>query len=92
MLRQQEKHMKKRNAEHLMGPVATVFAAGKTGSWRLERPVVDYNSCIKCGTCERYCPSDIITIDKEAEECVRIGFEYCKDCITMVEEGGGENV
>lgn len=32
MLRQQEKHMKKRNAEHLMGPVATVFAAGKTGS------------------------------------------------------------
>ena len=49
------------------------------------------------------CPSDIITIDKEAEECVRIDFDYCKgcgvcanecpkDCITMVEEGGGENV
>ena len=54
-------------------------------------------------TCERYCPSDIITIDKDAEECVRIDFDYCKgcgvcanecpkDCIAMVEEGGGENV
>ena len=32
MLRQQEKHMKKRNAEHLMGPVATVFAVVETGA------------------------------------------------------------
>lgn len=44
---------------------------------------MDYTSCIKCGTCERYCPSDIITIDKDAEECVRIDFDYCKDAASV---------
>jgi pyruvate ferredoxin oxidoreductase delta subunit len=80
MLRQQEKHMKKRNADNLMGPVATVFAANKTGPWRLERPVVDFDNCIKCGTCEKYCPADVITVNKAAKECVKFNFDYCKGC------------
>ena len=44
------------------GPIATVFGAVNTGSWRQEYPMVDYVACIKCGTCQRYCPVDAITI------------------------------
>jgi len=56
------------------------FVAANTGSWRLERPVVDFANCIKCGICKDYCPCDIITVDKEKEECVTFDFYYCKGC------------
>lgn len=103
MLRQQEKHMKQRNANNLMGPVATVFAAGKTGSWRLERPVVSLDACILCGTCARYCPTEVITLHKESEQKLLIDLDYCKgcgicanecpkQCIAMEEEGAFHNV
>lgn len=72
--------MKKLQAANLYGPVGNVFTANNTGSWRLERPKVDFAACIKCGTCARFCPVDIITIDKEAEACVRMDWEYCKGC------------
>jgi len=31
-------------------------ASGKTGSWRVFRPVVDKEKCNVCGLCEMYCP------------------------------------
>ena len=85
----------------MLGPVAYIYESAYTGSWRLERPVVDFDECIKCGTCQRFCPPDIITIDKDKEECVTFDWDYCKGCgicanecpkkcITMVPEGGEE--
>lgn len=63
----------------ILGPCATVFVAAETGSWRLERPVVDESLCVRCGTCSRYCPTDCITICQNG--CpVRIDWHYCKGC------------
>lgn len=98
MLRQQEKHMKKRNQSNLMGPVATEFVASNTGSWRLERPSVDHEQCTKCGICASFCPAEVITVDKKSTEDLKIDFAYCKgcgicanecpkQCIAMTEEG-----
>lgn len=80
MQEQQEKLTKTPKRCRVLGPVAYVYAAANTGSWRLERPKVNFSECIKCGTCERYCPTDVITIKKDQEECVVIDFNYCKGC------------
>lgn len=99
MQEQQQKHIKEPKSYRFLGPVAKSFVAVKTGSWRLERPEVDFSRCSKCGTCERYCPANIITVYKDNEECVRIDWDYCKGCgicanecpkkcISMVDERG----
>lgn len=49
-------------------------AAGKTGTWRVFRPVVDKEKCNACGLCATYCPD--AAIDHELE--VDLGF--CKGC------------
>lgn len=83
----------------ILGPCATVFTAANTGSWRLERPAVDAEKCVRCGTCSRYCPTDCITIHKEGAEPVEFDWYYCKGCgicmnecpkdaIKFVKEGG----
>jgi len=33
---------------YLLGPVGVTFAAAKTGSWRVERPVQDPEKCSAC--------------------------------------------
>jgi len=66
-------------------------AAGKTGSWRVFRPVVDREKCNECGLCATYCPDGVI------DEELAIDLEFCKGCgicanecpkkaITMVRE------
>lgn len=80
MQKQQEKHTKQSESYNIQGPVATVFAAGNTGSWRLERPEVNFEECIKCGICSNVCPVDIVEIRKDEEECVVFDFDYCKGC------------
>ena len=80
MLKQQEKLIKKPKSCNVYGPVATIFDSSNTGSWRLVRPVVNYEHCKKCGICEKFCPLNIITIYKDREECVFIDFDYCKGC------------
>ena len=72
--------MKPQSTDNLYGPVALIYTAANTGSWRLERPVVDYETCVACGTCQKFCPADIITIDKEKTEKVSMNWEYCKGC------------
>ncbi len=73
-----------------------IGAAGKTGLWRLERPVVDTSKCTRCFQCEIYCPANVIRVDKE--KGAMINYDYCKGCgicanvcpakaITMVKEG-----
>jgi 2-oxoacid:acceptor oxidoreductase delta subunit (pyruvate/2-ketoisovalerate family) len=79
-MHQQEKHTKETKSCRVFGPVATKFGSSNTGSWRIEKPVVNYEKCIKCGTCERYCPANVVEVHKDQEECVIINYYYCKGC------------
>ena len=68
----------------------------KTGDWRSQKPVFDFEKCIKCGLCYIYCPEGCI--GQNAEGYFEADMYYCKGCgicakecpkevITMVEEG-----
>ena len=54
-------------------------SAGKTGNWRVYRPVVHHEDCIFCLQCYMYCPEGVISIDEEAKR-VSMDYEYCKGC------------
>ncbi|HEC89451.1 MAG: ferredoxin [Thermoplasmata archaeon] len=69
---------------------------GKTGTWRVFKPILDQNKCVKCLQCWIYCPE--ATIIRKEDNSVEIDYEYCKGCgvcanvcptkaITMVREG-----
>lgn len=73
-------HMRKAVRCKLLGPCASVYTAANTGSWRLAYPAVDFAACKKCGICARYCPCDVIRLDREASACVQIDWDYCKGC------------
>ncbi len=79
--------------------------AGKTGSWRVECPVINPGKCIPaktgkeaCFLCWLYCPDGVISRSIPPA----IDLEYCKGCgicaeecpagaIQMVEESGRED-
>jgi pyruvate ferredoxin oxidoreductase delta subunit len=52
----------------------TEGAAGKTGSWRVFRPVVDREKCNECGLCATYCPDAAIDTD------LNVDLVFCKGC------------
>lgn len=92
--------MKASKTRKILGPIASEFTAMNTGSWRLERPVVDMDTCIVCGTCQRNCPADVIVVSKDPKG-VAIDMNYCKgcgicsevcpkNCIAMQAEKGGK--
>lgn len=74
--------------------------AGKTGSWRIARPVIDPQTCTPgkrnapaCYICWLYCPDGVISRGVPP----KIDYNYCKGCgicaqecptkaITMVDE------
>jgi 2-oxoacid:acceptor oxidoreductase delta subunit (pyruvate/2-ketoisovalerate family) len=87
MQKQQEKQAQEFKKTNVFGPVATEFTSADTGSWRLERPVVRFEDCIKCGTCEMFCPANVMTVYKDGREaCVEIDYDYCKGCGICVNE------
>jgi len=64
-------------------PIATQYSPLKTGDWRAERPVVDRDKCVKCGTCWLYCPTQCIV---EKRTHFEIGLEICKGCGICAQE------
>jgi len=75
-----------------------VGVAGKTGSWRVMRPVYDDSKCIKCRLCWLYCPENVIDVNEGGGPFIKINYDYCKGCgicasvcpknaITMIPEG-----
>ena len=99
MQKQREKLLREQEKCNLLGPVAATFTSANTGSWRLERPAVNFDICVKCGTCARYCPAGIIVVDTTVKEGVYFDWNYCKgcgicanecpkQCISMIPEGG----
>ncbi|MCK5140679.1 MAG: 4Fe-4S binding protein [Candidatus Heimdallarchaeota archaeon] len=73
-------------------------AAGRTGDWRTQKPVVDPELCIKCNICWKFCPDNAIyRADRDKDKIIKFDYEYCKGCgicanecpskaITMVSE------
>lgn len=63
--------------------------AGRTGSWRVERPIIDYARCTpakrrkdSCYLCWLYCPDGVISKELEPQ----IDLEYCKGCGICAQE------
>ncbi len=67
----------------------------QTGYWRSQKPIYDFDRCIKCGICQMYCPEGCI--GQNPEGYFEADMFYCKGCgicvgecwtkvITMVEE------
>ncbi|HPC46746.1 MAG TPA: 4Fe-4S binding protein [Deltaproteobacteria bacterium] len=62
---------------------------GRTGSWRVVRPVIDTNTCTparrktpSCFICWLYCPDAVISRTVPPS----IDYEYCKGCGICAEE------
>lgn len=79
MAMQQDMHTSTPGKRRVLGPCSHIFAASNTGSWRLIRPKADNETCIRCGICERYCPTACITVDKE-KKVLEFDWDYCKGC------------
>ncbi|MEM2110953.1 MAG: 4Fe-4S binding protein [Candidatus Bathyarchaeia archaeon] len=54
----------------------------KTGSWRVLKPVINQEKCVKCGTCWLYCPEGAIL----RGQVFTINYDYCKGCGICAEE------
>lgn len=49
-----------------------------TGDWRINRPLLDEETCIKCGICFLYCP--VNSIRRREDGSYYICYDYCKGC------------
>ena len=70
-------------------------AAGKTGLWRVFKPIINKDKCTKCFMCWLVCPEEAIKEGRDGFP--EIDYTYCKGCgvcsnncpvgaISMVEE------
>ncbi|MCK4896460.1 MAG: 4Fe-4S binding protein [Candidatus Heimdallarchaeota archaeon] len=56
-------------------------AAGRTGDWRTQKPVVDPELCILCNICWKFCPDNAIyRADRDKDQIIKFDYEYCKGC------------
>ena len=55
-----------------------VGAMGKTGTWRIFKPIIDKEKCIKCYRCWIFCPENTIRIERDGT--IAIDYDYCKGC------------
>jgi len=61
----------------------------KTGPWRTQKPVTDYNVCISCATCAKICPEACIEMKQHADfpkPKPVTDYDYCKGCALCVHE------
>lgn len=49
----------------------------KTGSWRVQRPIINSGKCVKCLICWVYCPESSIKWDGIS---LSIDYNFCKGC------------
>jgi len=53
-------------------------AMGKTGTWRIFRPILNKDKCVKCLRCWIFCPEGAII--RKDDDSVEIDYDYCKGC------------
>ncbi|AVB76711.1 pyruvate synthase subunit PorD [Methanococcus maripaludis] len=58
-------------------------AKNKTGSWRVFKPVLDQDKCVKCENCYIFCPEGCI---QEKDGKFEIDYDYCKGCLICEKE------
>ena len=61
----------------------------KTGPWRTQKPVTDYNVCISCATCSKICPEaciEMTPMEKFPKPKPVTDYDYCKGCALCVHE------
>ena len=51
----------------------------RTGSWRLERPIIDPNICTRCRLCLVLCPDGTMALDDDGYPV--IDYDHCKGCM-----------
>ncbi len=55
----------------------------RTGSWRTQRPVIDYDQCHRCWwVCGGFCPDSAISLNDEGFPV--IDYDHCKGCMICV--------
>ena len=61
-------------------PISTprIGAVGKTGKWRIFKPIIKQDKCVKCLQCWLYCPDAAIIRDEN--DNVTVNYDYCKGC------------
>lgn len=75
-----------------MFPITNVGTAEhKTDSWRIQKPEIKYDSCIRCMICWKFCPDNAIDVSSGESygypneriaklEAPVINYDYCKGC------------
>lgn len=56
----------------------------KTGDWRSQKPIFDFDKCTKCGLCQVYCPEGCIV--QNDEDYFVADMFYCKGCGICAQE------
>ncbi len=56
----------------------------RTGDWRSQRPIYDFDRCIKCGLCQIFCPEGCVL--KNAQGYFEADLYYCKGCAICARE------
>lgn len=69
--------------------VPVIYATGNsparhTGSWRVFRPVIDLETCTRCGICFALCPDGAISLDAQGYPI--IDYDNCKGCMICYQE------
>jgi len=79
----------------------TEGVSGKTGTWRVTKPIFNNEKCVKCMLCWLYCPENVIDINEGGGPYITINYDYCKGCgicvdvcptdaLKLIPEGGEE--
>jgi 2-oxoacid:acceptor oxidoreductase delta subunit (pyruvate/2-ketoisovalerate family) len=53
------------------------------GSWRIFRPIIDKNKCIRCRQCWISCPESAMKLDDK--DFPRIDYRVCKGCLVCAD-------
>ncbi|MEM0118452.1 MAG: 2-oxoacid:acceptor oxidoreductase family protein [Conexivisphaerales archaeon] len=59
-------------------------SVSRTGSWRIFKPVVDYEKCTACTVCYAYCPESALTLRQDGKPV--IDYDNCKGCLICYRE------